>query len=277
MATVTFLGTGDSMGVPRSYCSCSVCEEARTSDVNRRLRSSVLIEFNEEESGVRHVESSADEPIDFKEDKMLLDCGPDFGAQMEARGLRWVEHVLLTHPHNDHVAGLPEYADACRWLGHIGRVYAPADVNAACKARYPWVDKFIEFTDLDPAAGFTFAGWAIRPWRVCHGKNGYAYAYRFERGRRVWVYCSDAINLSEQEKAPMLGADLLVLGTSFYREPYDFATRSVYDMIEGEAVVAEVGAAAAVFTHMSHDVDMRREYPLPGHIRLAQAGLQVEV
>lgn len=38
--SVTFWGTGDSMGVPRVYCACQVCEEARKEGVNRRYRSS---------------------------------------------------------------------------------------------------------------------------------------------------------------------------------------------------------------------------------------------
>lgn len=29
MDTLVFLGTGDAMGVPRVYCSCETCTEAR--------------------------------------------------------------------------------------------------------------------------------------------------------------------------------------------------------------------------------------------------------
>jgi len=42
MDTLVFLGTGDAMGVPRVYCSCETCTEARTSGLNARQRSSVL-------------------------------------------------------------------------------------------------------------------------------------------------------------------------------------------------------------------------------------------
>jgi phosphoribosyl 1,2-cyclic phosphate phosphodiesterase len=194
---------------------------------------------------------------------------------MEQRGVRMTEHVLLTHAHHDHVAGLPEWADACRWLGVRGRIYAPSDVITACLARYPWLQGFIDFYPNDE--GMAFEGWRITPWKVCHGKNGFSYAYRFERDGIVWVYCSDAINLSAEEKAPMINARLLILGTSFYEEPYDFHTRSVYDMVEGLQLVDEVNAEQAIFTHMSHDIDLRKDYRLPEYVRLAYSGLSVHV
>ena len=43
--TLTFLGTGTSMGVPTIGCSCSVCTSTNPRD--RRLRPSVLIHWNE--------------------------------------------------------------------------------------------------------------------------------------------------------------------------------------------------------------------------------------
>lgn len=44
MDNLVFLGTGDAMGVPRVYCSCETCMEARAGGLNVRLRSSVLID-----------------------------------------------------------------------------------------------------------------------------------------------------------------------------------------------------------------------------------------
>ena len=69
---LTFLGTGDPMGVPRVYCDCAVCEESRSSGRNRRLRSLVQI-CGMEDGG---------DP----DDVTLIHCGPDWGRQMEAAG-----------------------------------------------------------------------------------------------------------------------------------------------------------------------------------------------
>jgi phosphoribosyl 1,2-cyclic phosphate phosphodiesterase len=250
MSSITFLGTGDSMGVPRVYCDCGVCEEARASGRNRRFRSSVWIETDEE--------------------PLLLDCGPDWTSQMEQLGKRFVENVLITHAHHDHIGGLPEWADACRWLRRKGNAYAPQEVIETVLARYPWLDRFIHFHQVDE--GMEYGGWQIRPWKVCHGKNGHAFAYHFSRERFRWVYCSDSIDLTDEQKSPLYDLDLLVLGTNFYKEEAARGTRSVYDMTEALELLDQVRPKRALFTHLSHGVDAAEAYPLPPYVELAVQG-----
>ncbi|MFC5403669.1 MBL fold metallo-hydrolase [Cohnella soli] len=255
---ITFMGTGDSMGTPRVYCDCVVCVEARETGVNRRLRSSLLLE----EEG---------------EAPLLLDCGPDWREQMEVAGLRNVKQALLTHAHFDHIGGLPEWADACRWTQAAASIGAPREVVRDVLSRFPWVDRQFRFETSDEGA--SYGDWRIMSWRVNHGKNGYSYAYRFDHASRgvKWAYCSDAIDLTEEQKAPLAGLDLLVLGTSFVEEPYPMNTRSVYDMKEGLALVKEIKPDSVVFTHLSHDVDLRCDYGLPAHVQIAKTGLKLTI
>jgi phosphoribosyl 1,2-cyclic phosphate phosphodiesterase len=246
------------LGTPRVYCDCSVCAEARTTGANRRLRCSLWLEMEGEQ------------PI-------LLDCGPDWREQMERLGIREVDRALITHAHFDHIGGLAEWADACRWREATADLYAPKDVLEEIAERFPWVGSRLKMQQND--GGLTHGEWRILPWKVNHGKNGYSYAYRFEHpaSGRAWAYCSDSIHLSEAEKAPLFGLDLLVLGTSFAEEPYPMETRSVYDLKEGVRLAEEVGAAKALFTHLSHDIDVRRDYGLPAHMRLAETGMKISV
>lgn len=248
--TIRVLGTGDSMGVPRVYCSCPVCAEARDTGVNRRFRSSILLENGNRE--------------------LWVDCGPDWRTQMEMNGRLMAGDFLITHAHYDHIGGLPELADLCRWTKARCRVYAPEEVLATIRKQFPWIEKNLEFVGIVDL--LDWAGWKVIPFRVCHGKNGYSYAYRFEGGDKAWVYCPDSIHLQAGEKASMKNLDLLVLGTSFYKEEAEFHTRSVYDMMEAQELIKEMKPARVVFTHMSHNVDMRRNYPLMEGIRLAQTG-----
>lgn len=250
---LTFLGTGDSMGVPRSYCDCGICSEARSTGHNRRYRSSVMV----------HTE----------EGDLLLDCGPDWPAQMELLGKRLLEHALITHPHHDHIGGLPEWLDACRWTGSRGTVYAPEAVFGTIRNQYPWLESRLTYVPNDP--GMRFGGWHIRPWEVCHGQNGTSHAYRFEKNGYSWAYCSDAIRLSEQQKKPLHGLNMLVLGTNFYKETADPSTRSVYDMTEAFELLQEVKPVTAYFTHMSHGVDIEAAYPLPSNVTLARPGMKI--
>ncbi|TBL75348.1 MBL fold metallo-hydrolase [Paenibacillus thalictri] len=247
-----FLGTGDSMGVPRVYCTCGICEEARNAGTNRRYRSSVLLET--------------------AEGKLAVDCGPDWRQQMERLGQREMERLLITHAHFDHIGGLPEWADACRWLSKKGHVYAPHEVVETIRSQFPWLHRQLIFHALDPE-GFEFAGWTIHPWKVCHGKNGFSYAYRFDKTGYSWVYCPDSIRLSEEEKKPLHGLNLLVLGTNFYLEEAEPLSRSVYDMTEALGLIGEVRPEHVIFTHMSHGVDINKSYPLPRHVQLARTGL----
>ncbi|NGZ75972.1 MBL fold metallo-hydrolase [Saccharibacillus alkalitolerans] len=254
---LVFWGTGDAMGVPRVYCGCEVCEEARAEGVNRRMRSMVAVESGKEQ------------------DRFLIDCGPDWRMQMEMRGIRTIDTILVTHAHFDHIGGLPEWADQCRWTGIRGNLYAPGEVLEAIRARYPWLDRNLELRETEP--GLRLGGWSIAGWRVNHGQNGYSYAYRLEKENFAWVYCPDSIGLSEEETRPMRNADLLVLGTSFVREEAEYSTRSVYDMREAAELLAEIKPARAIYTHMSHDVDLNRLPDLPANVSAARTGTAVDL
>src|SRR5678816_2346426 len=86
-ATVTFLGTGTSHGVPMIACECAVCRSPDPRD--KRLRPSICLD----------VPSYA---------SILVDAGPDLRQQVLSFGVKHLDAILLTHAHADHILGLDE-------------------------------------------------------------------------------------------------------------------------------------------------------------------------
>jgi len=256
-ARLTFLGSGDSQGVPRWWCDCEVCREARAAGVNARRRPSAMLEDGGE--------------------RVLLDAAPEARLQLSDAGVRALDAVLVTHAHNDHLLGLGEIADMARWTGTTVPVFAPAEVLPQIRERFAYLTRgpYAERLPMRPleAAGRRFAGWDVTPVRVPHGFNGYAYGLRFDRPHAAWGYLPDSLDLTDT--APWEALALLVLGTSFRHETAPRHTRSVYDMVEAAALLQRLRPRRVLLTHLSHGVDVRE--PPPAGAGFARDGMMIDV
>ena len=86
----TVLGCGSSPGVPRANGEWGNCDPSNSR--NRRLRCSALVQrFGAE--GVTTV---------------VIDTSPDFREQMLAAEVGWIDGVVYTHPHADHLHGIDD-------------------------------------------------------------------------------------------------------------------------------------------------------------------------
>jgi phosphoribosyl 1,2-cyclic phosphate phosphodiesterase len=259
-ATLTFLGSGTSMGVPTLGCDCAVCASAFSPDGdprNRRTRPSIRLAYDGR--------------------TVLIDTGPDFHAQALREGIRRVDAVLYTHGHADHVMGfddlrplsfyakgnLPIYADD-NTAKSIERIF---DYTFRTEDRYPTSAR-VQIHRIDPApgAGFDLFGACFQRIPVMHG-NQQITGYRFGSA----AYLTDMSDIPEESLPLLQDLDVLILD-ALRRDPHP----SHSHLDRSVAFVEQLKPRRAFFTHMSHELDhAATEATLPPHIRLAYDGLQI--
>jgi phosphoribosyl 1,2-cyclic phosphate phosphodiesterase len=254
-ATLTFLGTGTSMGVPTLGCDCAVCTS--TDPRNRRTRPSIRLEYN------GHI--------------VLIDTGPDFHAQALREGIRRVDAVFYTHGHADHVMGfddlrplsfrlkdnLPIYADETT-ANDLERIFA---YTFRKEDRYPTSARVeIHRIDSTPSAGVELFGACFRRIPVTHGRQQIT-GYRFGAA----AYLTDMSDIPEISLPLLQDLDVLILD-ALRHDPHP----SHSHLEKSVALVEQLKPKRAFFTHMGHDLDhSATEAILPPHIRLAYDGLQI--
>lgn len=257
--TLTFLGTADSKGVPRFWCACPVCAEARDTGLNRRTRTALLLRAGDRVA--------------------LLDAGPDLHAQLaRLPGPLVPDRAVFSHAHNDHILGLGDLLDYRSYdLGTLP-MYAPAAVAEQIAGRFAYAFRAEAPVQALPPEGLEIGGLRLELFEVPHGANGRSHAFALSRPGWRGVVMTDAIDVPPEVAARWLdGLDLLVLGTSFVDESAAKHTgRSVYDVREALTLPWARAARRVVLTHLSHDVDVRR-VSLPPGWQFAREGLGVEL
>jgi len=262
-ATLTFLGTGTSMGVPTLGCDCAVCLSAVSRDGdprNRRTRPSVL--------------------ISWQDHNVLIDTGPDFHAQAIRANLRRLDAVLYTHPHADHILGLddlrplsfknapenlPLYADDPT-ASTIERIFDYTFAGPG-KDRYPTSARVtLHRISSEPGTAIDLFGIPFLRIPVTHGHRTIS-GYRFGAA----AYLTDLNDIPAESLPLLANLDLLVLD-ALRRQPHP-----THAHLEKSIELAKlVAARRTYFTHMSHDLDhAATEAILPPSIHLAYDTLQL--
>jgi phosphoribosyl 1,2-cyclic phosphate phosphodiesterase len=259
-ATLTFLGSGTSMGVPTLGCDCAVCTSATSptgNPHNRRTRPSVL--------------------INWQDHAVVIDTGPDFHAQALRENIRHLDAVFYTHGHADHILGLddlrplsfhnagklPLYADDPT-AATIERIF---DYTFSPEHRYPTSARVaLHRLSSEPGTEVILFGARFRRIPVTHGRQTIT-GYRFGSA----AYLTDVSDIPTESLPLLANLDVLILD-ALRREPHP--THS--NLANSIALVERLQPRRALFTHMSHDLDHEATNAiLPPHIRLAYDGLQI--
>jgi phosphoribosyl 1,2-cyclic phosphate phosphodiesterase len=264
---LTFLGCGDSKGVPRVGCECEVCRNVLSpGSRNYRTGPSVALRYGPP----------------YGQRVVLVDVAPEFRLQATQLELKQFDALLITHAHDDHILGFSTLVNAQRLAERQLPVYAPAPVLDGVRERfgYVWADKtyrkVIQPQALDGPTDLW--GLEVRPLRVDHGLGGTAYGYLFTLGKRRLAYVSDMLRATVEIREALTGLDLLVLGASHYYEAIETWRRSVMDVTTALELIREVMPGRAILTHLSHTIDYDQvSTKLSPRIGLAYDGLTVEI
>lgn len=255
-ATLEFLGSGGSMGVPVIGCHCPVC--ASDKPVNHRSRPSVLIS------------------IDSK--KILVDCGPDFRWQALRIHLDNLDGVILTHAHHDHTAGFDELR-----LFYFRNHHKPfpcllsRETEEDLRRRFYYMFKttgpyeaFVPKFDFSYMEGETGSvDFLSLPVSYISYEQGGMKVNGLRFGSLAYV--TDIRHYDETIFKHLLGLDTLILSALRF-------TPSPLHMTVDEAVefARRCGAKETFLTHLSHDLDYDQTNAyLPANVKLAYDGLKI--
>jgi len=285
--TLTFLGTGTSMGVPSLGCGCAVCTSTDPHD--KRLRPSILVrwpcpEGTVEPVGKTHAKKgflpfppAAEGPC---ERVVLIDTGPDFREQALRTGIKRVDAVFYTHSHADHILGLDDLRPLSfatyRESGPIP-LYATAETRAVLEkifsytfspeSKYPNKAR-VALHELANGGAIDVSEVTFTPIPVLHGELPIT-GYRFGDA----AYITDVSTIPESSFALLEGLDTLIISALRHVPHPSHAT-----VDQAVRWANRIGARQTWFTHISHDLGHEETNArLPEGIALAHDGLTLPV
>ena len=251
---VTFLGTGTSQGIPVIGSNHPVC--LSTDPKDKRLRVSALVEY--------------------KGYSILIDCGPDFRAQMLTNQITHIDAILYTHEHNDHTAGLDDIRPYFFRQGDIP-IYAHKRVLDSLKKRFDYI---FESENKYPGAPsvvvneiknvpFKFKELDIIPVNVMHNRVQ-VFGYRLAD----FVYLTDVKTIEEEEIEKLRGVKVLVINALRIEKHH-----SHFNLEDALEFINKVKPERAYIIHISHVMGFHEEVQaqLPENVFLAYDNLKITI
>ncbi|NQX02067.1 MBL fold metallo-hydrolase [bacterium] len=256
--SLTFLGTGTSVGVPVIGCDCAVCTSENPRD--KRFRSSVVLRAGDQ--------------------TVLVDAGPDLRMQALREGLREIDAVIYTHGHLDHVAGFDELRAFCWRRRDPLPMHATPECMATLQGMFGWAffpeRETVGYVRPDPRlvdGPFFFGDLKVTPLPVEHASvTTIGFLFEYPGARRL-AYLPDVKRIPAATAQLLLDVDVLVVDALRIAEhPTHFSLQ--------EALAAAAGARAKEtwLTHLSHEYDAEAvSETLPPEVRMAWDGLRISL
>lgn len=236
--SLTFLGTGNTEGIPSLFCSCTICRYGQI----ERLRPSVLIAWEEK--------------------FFIIDTSPDFRQQVLRRKIDRIDGVFLTHPHYDHIGGLDDLRSwYLQYHQPLPIVLSSYTYNALSQTRQhlvcqPSVDQALsaaiamDFQILKKDYGqetllglpYTYVSYYQKQCRVT--------GFRF--GNLAYLTDMSAYDADIFEYLKGVNTLIFSIGYETMAEGFEGRTPSHLHLRQIEEFVSHVGAERYILTHIGH-------------------------
>lgn len=260
---ITILGCGSSGGVPRVGQGWGACDPGNPK--NRRRRCSILVE----RFGATEQEKTT----------VLVDMGPDLRMQLLDHDVRYLDAILLTHPHADHTHGIDDVRPLVLQSKCKIDLYMDAESSRAVRGHFDYIFETPEGSYYSPLLAerrlspgelciVEGAGGSIEamPFRLDHGEIP-SLGFRFGNV----AYTPDLNAIPAQSVAYLEGLDLWIVDALRYRaHPSHFSVSQALEWI------ARLKPKHAILTNLHTDLDFGRlESELPPNVAPAYDGMRL--